>query len=121
MFDLNSLILFSEKPGDLVDFYKKVLQAEPKWSGGDFTGFRVGSGSLIIGPHDKIHGKNKNPERIIFNLETPDVEKEYQRLKDVGAASVQEPYQPQENPKMTLATLADPDGNYFQLASQMEM
>ena len=36
MLNLNSFILFSEKPSVLVEFYKNVFQAEPDWSGGEF-------------------------------------------------------------------------------------
>lgn len=121
MFNLNSLILFSENPSSLVSFYKKVFEEDPSWTGGDFTGFDTGSCMLIIGPHSKVHGKNNNPERIMFNLETEDVKGEFERLKGVGAGVVAEPYAPTESPEILLATLTDPDGNYFQLASPMNM
>ena len=120
MLNLNSLIVFSENPSSLMDFYKKVLQKETKWSGGDFSGIEAGSGVLIIGPHDKVKGKNTQPERMIYNLETDDVEAEFARIKELGAGVVAEPYHPDEEPTMTLATLSDPDGNYFQLATPMK-
>jgi predicted enzyme related to lactoylglutathione lyase len=120
MLNLSSLLLFSENPSQLIDFYKKILQEDPKWSGGDFKGFSVGSALLIIGPHDKVHGKNQNSERIIFNFETDDVAGEFQRMKEEGATEIAAPYHPGEDPEMDLATLADPDGNYFQLNSPMK-
>ena len=120
MLSLNSILVFSENPSTLVDFYKKVVQKDSDWTGGDFHGFKVGDGSLIIGPHDKVHGKNSGPERIIFNFETPDVEGEFKRITGLGAAVIKAPYHPAEEEKMFLATLADPDGNFFQLASPME-
>jgi predicted enzyme related to lactoylglutathione lyase len=42
-----------------------------------------------------------------------------ERLRDGGAAVVQEPYQlgGGDMPEMTIATSADPDDNYFQLVS----
>lgn len=120
MLNLNSILVFSENPSALVDFYKKVLESEPEWSGGDFHGFKAGVGYLIIGPHDKVHGKNSSPERIIFNFETTEVAGEFERIKGLGATAIKEPYHPSEEEKMWLATLADPDGNYFQLATPME-
>ena len=66
MFDLNSLLLFSETPKKLVDFYRQVLAREPKWQEGEYSGFEAGACTLIIGPHSKVHGQNKNPERIKF-------------------------------------------------------
>ncbi len=121
MFSLNSLILFSENPKGLIKFYVDILQKEPDWSGGDFSGFGAGEGALMIGPHDKVHGKNTNPERIIFNFETEEVEKEFERIKGLGAKVIAEPYHPEEDKESTIATLADPDGNYFQLVTPMEM
>lgn len=120
MLNLNSILVFSENTSALVDFYKKVLQSEPEWSGGDFHGFKAGVGYLFIGPHDKVKGKSTHPERIIFNFETPDVEEEFNRIKGLGAKVVKAPYHPAEEKKMLLATLADPDGNFFQLTSPME-
>src|SRR5438874_2156197 len=120
MLSLNSLLLFSENPAKLAEFYKKVLQKDPEWEDHGYSGFGVGKGMLMIGPHDKVHGKNKNPERLIFNFETKDVEEEFERLKKLGATIVKEPYHPMEADKMLIATLADPDGNFFQLATPME-
>lgn len=122
MLNLNSIILFSENPEVLVDFYSKVLEKEPEWSGevGEFMGFKVGDGYLVIGPHDEVHGKNKNPERIMFNLEIEDVAGEFKRIKGIdGIKVIAEPYHPAEDPGNWLATFADPDNNYFQLASPM--
>ncbi len=120
MLNLNSVILFSENPAKLVEFYTKVFQKDPEWSGGDFHGWVVGDGMFTVGPHDKVKGKNKNPERMMFNLETDDVSGEFKRLQDGGATPVQEPYHPGEEPDMWISTLADPDGNYFQVVSPME-
>lgn len=117
---LNSLFLFSENPADLANFYKKVFSKEPEWEDGGYSGFKLGEGMIIIGPHDKVKGKNKNPERIFANIETEDVEGEFKKIKKLGAKVVAEPYHPDEDKKMTLATFEDPDGNYFQLASPME-
>ena len=119
MLNLNSVILFSDNPKRLVDFYQKVVGAAPAWTGGDFVGFMVGSGSLIVGPHDKVKGPSVNPERMIINLETADVAGEFSRIKGLGATVVAEPYHPGESPDMWLATLADPDNKFFQLASPM--
>lgn len=121
MVNLNSVLLFSGNPKALVDFYKKVLARDTGWSGGDFAGFAVGSGNLVIGPHDKVHGKNQTPERLMMNFETADVAGEFARMKALGATVVAEPYHPGEAPEEWVATFADPDGNYFQLMSPMKM
>lgn len=119
--NLNSLLLFSENPKKLAAFYQKILGAKPGWTGGDFAGYKAGDGYLIIGPHDKVHGKSTNPERMMFNLETRDVKKEFERIKKLGAKVVQQPYHPDEDsdPKSLVAAFADPDNNFFQIMSPM--
>jgi predicted enzyme related to lactoylglutathione lyase len=120
MLTLNSLLLSSEAPKKLVDFYRKVLAREPKWQEGEYTGFENGACTLVIGPHSKVVGQNKNPERIILNFETSDVKGEFERIKKLGAKAIAEPYHMDEDPDFLIATLADSDGNYFQLVSPMK-
>ena len=116
----NSALLFSEKPKALIAFYAKVFQKDPKWQGGDFSGFDLAPGTLFIGPHDKVKGKNRIPERIMLNFEVNDVAAEFARIKALGATVIAKPYQPKEEAGMWIATFADPDGNYFQLGSPMK-
>jgi len=120
MLNLNSLLLFSETPKRLVDFYRQVLAHEPKWEEGEYSGFEVGAGALVIGPHTKVHGQNKNPERIMFNFETGDVKGEFERIKGLGAKVIAQPYHMGDDEDFLIATLADPEGNYFQLVSPMK-
>jgi len=121
MLNLNSILLFSENPSKLVEFYTKILGKEPGWSGGDFTGFDAGSCFITIGPHDKVKGKSQTPERIMFNFETDDVKGDFERIKELGAKVIADPYHPSEEGEMWIATFADPDGNYFQLVTPMNM
>jgi predicted enzyme related to lactoylglutathione lyase len=116
--NLNSILLGSEDPGRLKDYYARLF-GEPGWEGGDFSGWRIGSGWMSVGPHDQVKGKNPNPGRVIWNIETPDVRGDFERLKAAGATVVQEPYQPGEAPDGWIATFSDPDDNYFQLISPM--
>ncbi len=120
MLNIDSLLIFSDKPEKLSQFYEKVFQSKPIWSDGGFTGFKVGSGYIMVGPHNKVNGKNKNPERIIFNFSTKDVHKEFERIKKLGAKEIAKPYHPMEASEMWIATLEDPDGNYLQLGTPME-
>jgi len=39
----------------------------------------------------------------------------------LGAKEIASPYKPGEADNMWLSTLSDPDGNYFQLATPMDM
>ena len=102
------------------NFYKKVFQKDPDGSEGGYYGFMAGKGFITFGPHDKVRGKNANPERIMFNFETKEVKREFERIKKLGAAVVAEPYNPAEDPKGMIATFSDPDNNYFQLMTPWE-
>ena len=116
--NFNSILIGSEDPQRLVDYYGRLL-GEPTMSDGGYTGWLIGSGFLTIGPHDEVHGKNVAPGRIIWNIETPDVRGEFDRMVAAGAIVVREPYGFPEDPNALIATLADPDDNYFQLVSPM--
>lgn len=119
MLTFNSVMLGSEDPKELGEFYSKIF-GPPVWDDGGFIGWRLGNAALMIGPHSDVKGRNEMPGRIIWNLETPDFQKEFDRLKGLGATVVQEPYRPggdEEN--FWMATFEDTDGNYFQIASPM--
>ena len=116
---LSGVMLGSDQPQVLGDFYTKLL-GKPGWQDGDWYGFAVGGG-LMIGPHSEVKGSNDTPARIIISFEVKDVKEEAQRIKGLGATVVAEPYAPNdEKPDVWLATFADPDGNYFQLATPWE-
>ena len=120
---LAGVLLGSDNPARLVEFYTRVL-GEPGWDEAPYTGWMVGDGTVMVGPHDEVHGQNKEPGRIMWNLEADDVKAEFERIRATGATVVREPYNPMgENADQVflLATFADPDGNYFQIGSPMEM
>ena len=117
--NFNSILIGSEDPRRLVDYYTRLF-GEPAMSDGGYTGWAIGSGWITIGPHDEVKGKNAHPGRLIWNIETADVEGEFERFKAAGATVVQEPYGPAGAPdEGRIATFADPDDNYFQLMSPM--
>jgi len=117
--DLNSILVGSADPARLAAFYTKLF-GDPTWEDNSYTGWQIGTGILSIGPHDEVKGNNEQPGRLIWNLESPDVKGDFERFKAAGATVVQEPYNPAgDGDEMSIATLADPDGNYFQLVSPM--
>ena len=90
--NFNSILIGSEDPKGLVDYYTRIF-GQPTMSDGGYTGWLIGSGFLVIGPHSEVHGKNDAPGRLIWNIETPDVRGEFERLKAAGAIVVREPYE----------------------------
>ena len=116
--NFNSILIGSEDPQRLADYYTKLF-GEPTWNDGGYTGWLIGSGAVSIGPHDQVHGKNAHPGRIIWNIESADVQADFDRFKAAGATVVREPYGFDEAPGSLIATFADPDDNYFQLMTPM--
>lgn len=116
---LESLGIFSENAKRLAAFYKdkvglKVkLEAEFGEKGEELYEMNVGKGTtLYIMDHSKVKGKNKNPDRIIFNLEVDNIEKEVKRLTKAKVKKVQDIYHVEGYGY--IATFEDVDGNYFQ-------
>jgi predicted enzyme related to lactoylglutathione lyase len=116
--NLNGILIGSDNPSRLAEYYTKLL-GDPTWNDGGYVGWMIGSGALTIGPHDQVHGTNGEPGRIIWNIETPDVKLEFDRLAAAGATVVREPYTPDGMDDGYICTFADPDNNYFQLMSPM--
>jgi predicted enzyme related to lactoylglutathione lyase len=117
--NFNSILIGSEDPQRLVEYYTKLF-GEPTWNDGGYTGWLIGSGAVTVGPHDEVKGKSAHPGRIIWNVESADVKGDFERFKAAGATVVREPYGFDEAPGSLIATFADPDDNYFQLTSPMQ-
>lgn len=118
MLNLNSLMIGTQQVEEMAEFYEKVFERPADMSDGGWYGWQVGEGFLSIGEHSEMEGETKDPGRVMFNLETDEVEEEFNRLVKVGAKVIKEPY---EMGGGHIATLADPDGNYFQLMSPWDM
>ena len=116
--DFNNILIGSEDPERLVGYYTNLF-GEPLFSGGGYTVWSIGSGSITVGPHSEVHGKNQHPGRLIWNISTPNVAQEFERMKAAGATVIQEPYS-YEGEDGSIATFADPDDNYFQLMTPMD-
>ena len=118
--DLNSILIGSEDPKRLAEYYTKLF-GEPAMDEGGYTGWQIGTGWVTVGPHDQVKGKNTQPGRILWNIETADVKGDFEKFKAAGATVVQEPYSPGgvRRRRAQIATFSDPDDNYFQLMSPM--
>ncbi|OGO32259.1 MAG: hypothetical protein A2Z16_09760 [Chloroflexi bacterium RBG_16_54_18] len=118
MLDLNSVMIGTTQLKTLVNFYELVLGRPAEWVDEEhgYYGWQVGSSYLSVLEHSEMGGKAKDPGRLMFNLETSQVKEEYERIKASGATVIREPY---EMGGGWITTLADPDGNYFQLVSPM--
>jgi predicted enzyme related to lactoylglutathione lyase len=112
MMKLSSVMIGTMQPTAMGQFYEKILGAKPSWQDGDWYGWEVGGTFLTIGEHSEMGGATKDPGRMMINFDSEDVKTDFERMKGQGARVVKEPY---EMGGAWIATLADPDGNYFQL------
>lgn len=117
--NFNNILIGSADPERLAAYYTKLL-GEPAFSDGGYTGWQIGTGFMSIGPHSEVSGQNSQPGRLIWNIESEDVKGDFDRMKAAGAIVIREPYEFEGAPGSAIATLADPDNNYFQLTSPFE-
>ena len=118
MLNLNSMMIGTKQPLALAAFYEKLLEkpADMVDQENGFWGWQAGGAYLSILDHSEMGGNAKDPGRVMFNFESPQVKEEFERIKAFGGTVIKEPY---EMGGAWIATLADPDGNYFQLVSPM--
>jgi len=118
MLNLNSIMIGTKQPQVLTAFYEKVFGKPPDMVDAEhgFSGWQAGGSHFSVLEHSEMGGSARDHGRVMFNFETAQVRQEFERIKALGAAVVREPYQIGEG---WIATLADPDGNYFQLVTPM--
>jgi len=118
--DFNSILIGSEDPAKLVEYYTRLF-GEPAFVFEGYAGWQLGSGVVTVGPHSEVKGKSVHPGRVIWNIESADVKADFERLKAAGGIVIAEPYGFEGGTDEMVATFADPDDNYFQLQSPMSM
>ena len=118
MLNLNAVSIGTMRPKEMAAFYAGVLgrPAEMADAEAGFFGWQVASYYLFVLEHSEMGGNTKDPGRLMLNFETTQVKEEFERIKALGAGVIREPY---EMGGGWIATLADPDGNYFQLVTPM--
>ena len=119
MLNLNSIMIGTKQVKVMTAFYEKVLgkPADMVDAENGFYGWQAGTAYFSILDHSEMGGRTKDPGRVLLNFETQQVKDEFQRIKALGATVIAEPY---EMGGGWIATLADPDGNYFQLVTPMQ-
>ena len=88
--NFNGILIGSEDPKRLTDYYRKLF-GEPMYDDGGYTTWQMGSGSISVGPHSEVHGKSAAPGRIIWNIVSDDVKGDFDRFQAAGAIVVREP------------------------------
>ena len=117
---ISTILLWSENYKALADWYQdmfglKVNEAlnHPEDTGILFE-FPQGGPWLWVGQHSKVHGKNTNPDRIMFNITVDSVEKAFEYLTAKNITVVAKPFKAPTMDKY-FATFLDLDGNTVQI------
>ncbi len=114
---LSNLMVGSARPQEVGEFYERILDRPADMKEDGWYGWDIGGTWFTVGEHSEVKDRAAEPQRLIVNFETKDVQAEFDRIRSLGAEVVKEPYDMQG---MWIATFADPDGNYFQLMSPWE-
>lgn len=114
----SGILIGSENPEQLVEYYTRLFGA-PTMTEAGFTGWKMGDAWVTVGPHDQVKGRNTHPGRLIWNMESPNVKSDFEKYKAAGAIVEKEPYGMEDDSDFSIATFADPDGNFFQLMAPM--
>ena len=118
MLNLNSVMIGTKQLKVLSAFYEKVIgkPADMVDQENGFYGWQVGGTFMGVLEHSEMGGNTKDPGRVMLNFETTQIKEEIERIKAICAVVIKEPG---EIGQGWIATLADPDGNYFQLMTPM--
>jgi len=120
MLNLNSVMIGTKQLKAVATFYEKVFGKAPDMADSEngFFGWQVGNVFFGVLEHSEMGGNTRDPGRVMINFETDQVQEEFERIKALGGTVIKAPYKMGEG---WIATLTDPDGNYFQLMNPMEM
>ncbi len=121
---IEGILIGSQSAKKLADFYKNKVGLKVTFEAvmGDDNEeaylFEMKGAGLYITDHSQVKGKNTNPNRVIFNLNVDNIEKEVKRLDKEKVKKIKDIYHIEGYGK--IATFEDVDGNYFQLVQTKE-
>jgi len=114
-----SVGIWSEDYKKLAKWYIDVLNFKIKETAelpnDSYIAFEFGDKNWFwVGRHDKIHGKAKDPYRIMVTFYVNSVMDTFKELKKKGVTVIAKPFAEQTNTGNWCMTIADPEGNTLQ-------
>jgi predicted enzyme related to lactoylglutathione lyase len=109
----DGLVISTERPEELRAWYGAAFGGEMDHDGASARPLAFGGVQLIFLPHSDVTGPAREPKRILINFRVDDAREHATRLERLGATWIR-PVEPE--PFGLLGTVADPDGNYVQIA-----
>lgn len=117
---ITTILLWSQDYERLARWYQDVFkvkvieQLDHPNDTGILMEFPDGQPWLWAGKHSEIQGTNKDPLRIMFNVNVDSVSEAYEYLKGKGVTFIATPFKAPTFEKW-FATFSDPDGNTVQI------
>src|SRR5947209_7609833 len=105
---IGSLLVGSSQVAAMKDWYKQAFGI----SENDMGAFDFGGVALFIEAHTEVSGPNREPARMIVNLNVDDARAIESQLK---AAKVNWVREVEQMDFGLIGTVSDPDGNYIQI------
>ena len=105
---LGSLLVGSSQPAAMKEWYRRAFGV----SENEMGAFDFGGVQLFIEEHSEVSGSNKEPARIILNLNVDDCRALESHLNSQDVRWVRTV---EQMPFGLIGTVADPDGNYVQI------
>tara|TARA_B100000686_G_scaffold327923_1_gene387324 strand:+ start:1556 stop:1909 length:354 start_codon:yes stop_codon:yes gene_type:complete len=110
------VIIWTEKLENLLDFYELIFNSKASKKKSNSAYFIRDNFKFYIAKHSEVSGNSKDPNRIILNLETNDIDLEYNRLISAGVIFLRPPEIEKWGGKV--ATFKDPENNRVNLIEQ---
>ncbi len=98
---------------EMARFYRDVLALPVRSDRPGFINFAFGDQRLTVAIHSEVSGSSRDPDRLMINFSTHDVESAVAHLTEAGVDIVR--YAEREKWGGWVATFRDPDGNLLQL------
>jgi EmrB/QacA subfamily drug resistance transporter len=109
----DGLVINTDRPEQLRAWYAAAFGGEVEGDGGPAGLLSLDGVQLIFLPHSDVAGRAKEPNRILITFQVEDARTHAARLERLGSTWIR-PVEPE--PFGLLGTVADPDGNYVQIA-----
>ena len=113
-----TVIVWSQDYKALAKWYQDVLGFTVKESAelenDSYVAFDFGENWFCIGKHSEVHGKAKDPYRIMIEFYVESVMETYNELKEKGVTMIAEPFVEPTGTGNWCMTVADPEGNILQ-------
>ncbi|MGH7245527.1 MAG: VOC family protein [Candidatus Levyibacteriota bacterium] len=113
-----TVIVWSEDYKTLAKWYEDVLgfrvKEQAELPNDSYVAFDFGENWFCIGKHSEVHGKNKDPFRIMIEFYVESVVATGEELKQKGVKIIAEPFAEPTGTGNWCMTVADPEGNILQ-------